>query len=408
MEGSFDIAIVGGGMVGASLAVALQPLGLRVGLVESFAFESAAQPAYDDRSVALSWGSSLILRAMGLERVLQQGAEPIRSIHVSDRGHFGATRLQAVQEGVPALGYVVESRVLGQALHARLAGSALQLFQPASVTGLQQQADQVALTVEQQEKTLELQTRLLVVADGARSQLRGWLGIGVEERDYHQTAVIANVTTELPHRQTAYERFTPEGPLALLPMTRERYSLVWTRRREQVDALSGRDDAAFLAGLQQAFGFRQGQFLHVGQRSTFPLMLLKSAHEYAGRALLIGNASHALHPVAGQGLNLALRDVAVLADLLAAEAAAAAPDCGRRELLQAYARERRPDHASVVGYTDSLVRLFSAGIPLLGHARAAGLLAVDRVAPLRHLLMRQSMGLRFRKARLARGLGLRA
>ena len=404
----FDVLIVGGGMVGASLAVALKPLNLRVGVVEAFPFGHASQPGYDDRSIALSYGSSRIYQGMGIWGQLREGLEAIRQIHVSDRGYFGATRLSAEQEQVPALGYVVESRVLGKVLFDELENSTTRLLAPATVCGLEQQTDHVDVEIEQGGVRETLQTRLLVVADGAKSRLREWLGIAVQERDYGQTAIIANVSTAQVHQNVAYERFTADGPLALLPMTDNRYSLVWTHRTEAADARLQLDDAAFLTALQQVFGYRQGQFIKVGKRSAFPLSLMKSKQETAGRAVLIGNASHTLHPVAGQGLNLALRDVAVLCDLLAGEAVQGEGqrDCGNSALLQSYQAAREPDYSSVVTYTDSLVRLFSTDFALLGHARAGGLLAVDRFAPLRKLLTRQSMGLRFRQSRLARGLSI--
>lgn len=400
----FDVVIVGGGMVGASLALALKPLNLKVALVEAVAFGSSSQPGYDDRSVALSYGSSRIYQGIGIWPKLAAQAAPIQHIHVSDRGHFGATRLSAEQESVPALGYVVESRLLGKVLFEALADSALEIISPATVYALEQSAEHVSVKLEYQGVSDTLSTRLLVIADGAKSPLREQLGIEVKQRDYQQTALIANVSTDQPVAGVAYERFTPSGPLALLPMTQGRYSLVWTHKSSEVEATLGLSDAEFLQKLQQVFGYRQGRFIKVGKRSSYPLSLIKSVAEVAGRAVLIGNASHTLHPVAGQGLNLALRDVATLSELVAA----AQGDCGAAELLASYQAARKPDYASVVGYTDSLVRLFSSVFAPLGHARAGGLVAVDRISPLRKLLTQQSMGLRFRQARLARGLALKS
>ena len=406
MDTPYDVVIVGGGMVGASLALALSPLGLKLALVETFAFGSqASQPGYDDRSIALSYGSSLIYQGMGLWPALQQGVEPIVTIHVSDRGHLGVTRLSASQEKVPALGYVVESRVLGQALHQALTQSSLELIAPAQVIDLTQEADQVSLHIKRQAASEFITARLVVIADGSRSALREKLGIKVRERDYEQSAVIANVTTEQPHLNQAYERFTPNGPLALLPMTQGRYSLVWTQRKTAADAILALNEADFLQQLQEAFGWRQGKFLRVGQRTAYPLSLIKSEHELAGRAVLIGNASHTLHPVAGQGLNLALRDVALLAELIA-EQHKAAKDLGDPVLLNTYQSQRNKDYRQVLTYTDTLVRVFSTDFAPLAHARALGLMVVDRIAPLRDLLTRQSMGLRFKQPRLARGLPL--
>lgn len=402
----FDVLIVGGGMVGASLAVALKPLALKLGLVEAFPFGVAEQPSYDDRSIALAYGSSRIYQGMGLWEKLHSGVEPIQHIHISDRGHFGAARLTAAEERVPALGYVVESRVLGRALYDEL-GDSVELIVPAKVFAVEQTPDCARVSIERDGVVDTLSTRLLVVSDGVNSAVRGMLDIPVKRTPYHQTALIANVTTAEPHRNTAYERFTPNGPLALLPLTAGRYSLVWTHRDEDVGATMQLDEAAFLQKLQAAFGFRQGEFLRAGQRATYPLVLQKSQREVEGRALLIGNASHTLHPVAGQGLNLGLRDVATLVDLLA-EAALSGGDPGDAALLQTYGARRQPDYATVVRYTDSLVRVFSNDFAPLGHARAGGLLAVDRIPALRHWITRQSMGLRYRQARLSRGLGVKA
>ena len=402
----FDVLIVGGGMVGASLAVALKPLKLKVGLIEAFNFGVAEQPSYDDRSIALSYGSSRIYQGMGLWGKLREGVESIQHIHVSDRGHFGATRMAAVEENVPALGYVVESRVLGKLLYDELTNGEVELIVPAKVYGMEQSAEHVTVHIERNGVADVLETRLLVVSDGRDSGVRDMLGIEATRSEYHQTALIANVTTEKPHANMAYERFTSSGPLALLPLTQGRYSLVWTHRDEDVAATMQLDDAGFLRKLQAEFGFRQGLFTKVGQRATYPLVLVKAVKEVAGRAVVIGNASHALHPVTGQGLYLGLRDVAQLADLLA-EVAQVAGDPSAADLLARYQALREPDQQAVVRYTDTLVRVFSNDFAPLAHARAVGLMAVDRIAPLRRWNARQGMGVRQRQTRLARGLGLK-
>ena len=405
----FDVLIVGGGMVGASMAVALAPLGLRVGMIEAFAFEnSRSQPSYDDRSVALSYGSRLIFQGMGLWEALAPQSESIAMIHVSDKGHFGATRLYAEKEKVPALGYVIESRVLGGVLYSALRESNVDVIAPASVHHVEQSPEEgiVKVYADKSGNSACYECRLLIIADGANSKIRTQVGINVNERDYQQSALIANVTTSKPHHNAAYERFTPSGPLALLPLRDNRYSLVWTHKSCEIDEVLALDDVAFLKRLQATFGYRQGAFIKAGQRSAYPLKRVKSDTESAGRALVMGNASHAIHPVAGQGLNLAMRDVAVLADLLA-KAVNDQGDIGSADLLAEYEARRRPDHQSVVNYTDGLVRVFSNDFGLLGHLRAGGLLAVDRINPARQLLARQSMGLRFRQERLSRGLSLR-
>lgn len=403
----FDVLIVGGGMVGASLAVALKPLNLKVGLIEAFALESNQQPSYDDRTVALSHGSRLIYQGMKVWAEIEAGSEAIQHIHVSDRGHFGATRIHAAEEKVPALGYVVENRVLGRVLYNALPEPEyFELFMPATVTQVLPHAEQVDVVIQVGDSNRTLSTKLLVVADGARSPIREQLGIRTTQHDYEQTAIITNVSTEYLPNQIAYERFTAQGPIALLPITGNRYSLVWTQPNAEVPTVMSGSDEEFLAQLQEAFGYRRGRFTKVGRRAAYPLVLVKTTSEIAERTLILGNASHAIHPVAGQGLNLSLRDVAVLADLLA-EAVAQGDDVGASTLLMKYSDARQQDYRQTITYTDSLVRLFSNDHGLLGHLRAGGLSVMDRVPPLRRWVTKQSMGINQRKARLARGAELR-
>jgi len=405
----YDVLIVGGGMVGASLAVALMPLKLKVGLIDAFQFGVAEQPSYDDRAIALSYGSSRIYQGMGLWNELSVNTTPINSIHISDRGHFGATRLSAEKENVPALGYLVESRILGKQLYERIKASEIDLIAPARVEAFKETDDGLIIKQQKNEKSAAspLKTRLLVAADGTQSKLRDLAGIGVSRSNYQQSAIIANVSTEKPHNNEAFERFTDTGPIALLPLSDNRCSLVWTHDTkagtESLEKTLALSDADFLDKLGREFGYRLGRFTKVGKRSSFPLALLTAEKITAKRIAVIGNAAHTMHPVAGQGLNLALRDVAVLADLIAQYGS---DDAACTELLNAYENQRAGDLKSTVRYTDSLVRLFSNDNFLLGHARAGGLLAVDRIAPLRKLFTTKSMGINYRQSRLARGLSL--
>ena len=416
---TYDILIVGGGMVGASLAVALIPLKLKVGLIDAFEFGVSEQPSYDDRAIALSYGSSRIFSGMGLWNELAPKTTAIKKIHVSDRGHFGAARLSAKQENVPALGYLVESHVLGKQLYDVLKNSSVDIIAPATVEGVEELDD--SLKIKLLHKTAQkwggdLSTRLLVAADGTQSKIRELSNIGIKRAEYNQSAVIANISTEKPHNNEAFERFADSGPIALLPLSGNRSSLVWTHDTndgtESLDETMALDDEAFLEKLGKEFGYRLGRFIKVGKRSSFPLSLVTSDKNTAPRTVIIGNASHTMHPVAGQGLNLALRDVAVLADLISnavntGDVDNADKNIGSDDLLQAYETQRAGDLKATVNYTDSLVRLFSNDNFLLGHARAGGLLGVDRIKPLRKLLTRKSMGLEYRQSRLARGLALR-
>ena len=406
MTNDYDILIIGGGLVGASLACALGGQALRVGLVEAKPFATRTQPDYDERCIALSYGSQRIFAAMGLWPALADSCTPIRRIQISDRGHFGAARLDADEEGVAALGYVAPARVIGQALAARLAEFAnIELLCPAQVEAVRLDTDAAQVSVQVGDASRLLRSRLIVAADGAHSLVREQLGIETAHWQYDQTAVIANITPERPHQNTAFERFTDTGPLALLPLIDERCALVWTVRTTQVDALMQLDDAAFLAALQERFGQRLGRLLKVGNRQAYPLNLVRARESVRPRLALIGNAAHSLHPVAGQGFNLGLRDVAALADVLV-EALHDGVDLGNLAVLQRYAAARRRDQHGVIAFTDGLARIFANPLAPVALARNLGLIAVDLLPPCKHFLTRRTMGLAGRLPRLARGLSL--
>ena len=402
---SFDIIIAGGGMVGASLAVALSSLPLKIALVEAFPAKLTEQAGYDDRAIALSYGSQQILQGMGVWQGVEQIANPIDRIHVSDRGHFGATRISAKQQKVPALGYLVEARNYGQVLNRFLSTNDIQVVQPAQLEAISIADNALIATVSGSDIPEKINAKLLIACDGENSAVRKMSGVSATTHDYHQVAIIANVSTEIPHNNQAFERFTDEGPIALLPMSDDRCSLVWTVSADKYQAVLDLNDADFLSALGNAFGYRLGRFVKVGQRASFPLRLTQSDRLTAPRLAIIGNAAHSLHPVAGQGLNLALRDIADLAGQVA-NTLSEGRDIGSPETLITYAEMREKDTARTIKYTDSLVKIFSNESFLLGHARAAGLTVVDRLLPLRGLLARQSMGLVNQPSRLARGLPL--
>ena len=397
-ETTCDVLIIGGGLVGASLACALENSGLSVHIVEAWPLKSESQPSYDDRTVALSWGSRCIFEGMGIWDAMADRLEPIKTIHISDRGHFGATRLRHEEERVEALGYVAENRVLGEVLYQRLErNSRLELHCPAELAGIEQQADRVIALIRQDGRESRVSARLLVAADGVVSQARELLHIGSSTQDYGQSAIIANVTPGYRHDGVAYERFTDQGPIAFLPMTDNRCSVVWTVPTEKAGSLMQLDDDAFLQQLQQRFGYRLGQLQKVGKRQQYPLRLIETTQVVRDRVVIVGNAAHTIHPVAGQGFNLALRDIAMLTELITASS-----DPGDSRTLQTYVERREDDARRVYRFTDSLVKIFSNDRAALGHLRAAGLIAVGLVAPLRHQLAKQSMGLGGRAAMLGR------
>ena len=404
----YDIVIAGGGMVGASLACALAPLPLRIAIVEAVPVESDTQPSFDVRTTALSRSSQRILSGLGVWPGVEPFATPIRRIHVSEQGRFGTALIDATEQGVEALGYVLENRRLGPALWAKLqAAGNVDLLCPARCEQAVVADTSVELSVAETDEIRKLTASLLVVADGARSKLRAALGIADSSRSYQQVAIIGTVEVSRPGRgDSAWERFTPAGPLALLPAGEDRYVFVLTRAEAQADAVRALDDDDFRDLLQAGFGFRLGRFGRVGSRYAYPLALVRSAAITGPRAAIVGNAAHSLHPVAGQGYNLGLRDAAVLAEVIADELAAGRQDVGQAELLQRYRHWRQADQRNVVAFTDGLVRLFNLPAGALGLARGLSLGLFDVVPGAKTALARQTMGLGGRQTRLARGLAL--
>jgi 2-octaprenyl-6-methoxyphenol hydroxylase len=409
----YDVVIAGGGLVGGSLALALSGSDLRVALIEAVPHDSAAQPSFDDRTIALSHGSCTVLRQLGLWAAIADDVFPIHKIHVSEQGRFGNALIDAAEQGIGELGHVIRGRELGRALWGRIEGlSALDIFCPARVSATTLADDGSGMriaTVSGDDGEQLLRTRLLVVADGARSALREALGVGSSTHAYGQTAIVANVQVD-PRRagHTAYERFTPAGPLAVLPGQAGRYTVVLARDDSVADDCMQMSDAAFLQLLQQSIGFRLGRLEKLGRRFSYPLSLVQTAALTAERAVVIGNAAHGLHPVAGQGFNLGLRDAASLAELLVAGCRAAddAYDPGTDQVLQAYAAWRHDDQKNVVAFTDGLIRLFGRSGGLLATGRGLGLALFDMVPVAKRALARRTMGLSGRMTRLARGLDL--
>ena len=390
-------------MVGASLVAALKNHSdKKIAVVEAHVFNSASQPSFDDRSIALSYGSRRIWESMGLWEKIEPEIEAIKSIHVSDRGHLGVTRINHTEEKVEALGYVVENRVMGQVLINEVAAlSHVDWFCPATIQGLENKNDHVTIKIETEQGEKSLQAKLLVAADGVSSITRRLAGLDVKREDYKQSAIIANVETDQLHNGIAYERFTDSGPLAFLPMTENRYSVVWTCELQETARIMQLTDDEFIKELQQRFGFRAGNIEKTGERFSYPLAYTESEQLTKGRIVIIGNAAHALHPVSGQGYNLALRDVAEIAETIVEN-----DDPGHPLLLAEYHVKRIKDMHRVYQITDSMVKIFSNNFTALGHLRASGLIALNLMSPLRSLVARQSMGLLGRMNKLQRRLPL--
>ncbi len=405
-----DVAIVGGGMVGASLAVALAPLGLKVALIEALAHDSAAQPSFDERTTALSNGSCRILESLGVWSGVMAQATPIRKIHVSDQGHFGFARIDAAEQDLAAMGYVVPNRALGAALWSLLkADGNVQLYCPAQVTRVAAGEEGVALEIARGDVSSAIDARLVVAADGVQSAVRSAFGVDAFARDYQQTAVITTVLPQRFHEHVAYERFTASGPLALLPLAGGRCTLVLTLDNETAKGAMAWSDDEFIAEVQRRFGFRLGRFLKVGRRVPYALALNYAERTSARRCVIIGNAAQGLHPVAGMGFNLGLRDVASLAELIAERRHEPHFDAGSPSLLADYDAWRRADRRGVIAFTDGLVRMFASPFGPVKRLRNLGLLAFDLLPPAKAALSRLSTGAGggARVPKLARGVALR-
>lgn len=408
----FDIVVAGGGLVGGSLAIALAEAGFSVALVEAVPPSAPDHPALDDRTIALSRSSCRILDGLGIWAGLRDSVWPVRQIHVSETGRFGTALIDAAEQGVGELGHVVQSRALGAALWARIGEySNIDVRCPARVESLVDDADGACRGVRLDEGSggARLEGRLLAVADGARSATRAMLGVDASVRDYAQTAIVCNLQVDERYcGYRAFERFHPDGPLALLPGAEGRYTLVLARSAGQAGALLDLSDTEFLRVVQALFGHRVGRLRQVGRRHAYPLSLVRAERVTAERAVLVGNAAHGLHPVAGQGFNLGLRDVACLAELLA-DAQRSSPDDfdpGRPALLAGYADWRATDQRNVVAFTDGLIRLFAVDGAIAGRARGLGLGLFDLSPALKRAFARHTMGVAGRQSRLARGLGL--
>ena len=393
-----DVLIVGGGLVGASLAIALDRAGIDVAMVEATA--AGTLPAvFDQRNLSFAEATVNALDALGVLQKLGLPAAPIRRIHVSRHGDFGRVRLEATDYGRESFGRVVVARDFGEALEARLAElTHLTRYRPARFIGLEGDAgDARALRIEAGDGERLLSARLLVAADGTRSSVRAGLGIGVAEHDYGQALFVARMRAARPPDGSAWERFGDDGPTALLPRGDGCYGVVHGVERAEAGPVAALDDAAWLARLQHAFGWRAGRFLEVGPRSVHPALRLRAERTAAARAVLVGNAAQTLHPVGAQGFNLGLRDALTLAELLEG-----ADDPGAAGLLAEYVRRRHEDRTRTLAFSDGLARITADAFPLLRPLRSAGLLAAQRLPALQAWLVGGAMGYRGDVPRLCR------
>ncbi|WP_105169119.1 2-octaprenyl-6-methoxyphenyl hydroxylase [Pseudoalteromonas sp. T1lg23B] len=384
----FDILIVGGGMAGATAALAISKLNAdhKIGVVEAFTPKDKTHPSFDDRSIALAQQSVCYLEKLGLFEPSWPFAQAIKQVHVSDRGHFGKTHIHHQDYQCDALGYVVEVNPYGAYLHQQLKDAGVTLFCPATIEALTQTTDSVELTLSVGQTIC---TKLMVIADGAQSPTRALLNLNFNSLAYEQGALIANVKVQDGHNGHAFERFTEHGPMALLPMSNDRYSLVWCMENSQLEQYQHMDADQFIKQLHDAFGYRAGLFTQVGMRASYPLVLGRVEKVVHHRCLVIGNAAHAIHPIAGQGFNLGLRDIQCLVELLVSTDK---EQIGDYNFTRRYELSREQDIKTVMTLTDSLVRLFSNSSRLMALGRSCGLFAMALSSRLKAPLAKQLMG----------------
>jgi len=400
----FDVVIVGGGMAGASLAIALAAENIRIALVEAVSPRAESQPSYDDRGLALSLSSQRILNRLGLWDAVCDSANPIEHVHVSDQHHFGFVRLHAAQMHLPALGHVVLARELGRILMERVSVlKNIHFFCPARVKNIVIQPEQAAVTLLQDGNTSNITAHLVVAADGSSSPVRELLGIKTDFKDYGQTAIVTNVTPCKPHNNTAFERFTAQGPLALIPSTENRCVVVFAVDTESATQYLDMGDDEFLTVLQSRFGRRLGKFQRLGQRKSYPIQLILAREQVRERVVILGNAAHTLHPNSAQGFNLCLRDIAGLAEILL-PAIRNRDDPGQRRLLNQYHDLRRSDQAQVSRFTDGLVSIFYNDLPHKIWIRNTGMLLMDICPALKQSFALRAMGLHGKQPAMVRGL----
>lgn len=398
-----EVIIVGGGMVGLSLALMLAKANIAVKLLEAIKYPNyddinlaPYHSSFDARNSALSRRSVQIYQELGLWDALQQHATPILQVHITEQGSFGKARLLAEQEKVESFGQVIENAWLGRVLLTQVRQQPLiELIDGVQVTSLTQDAEHAYITASRGEEQLQLQAKLVIAADGRDSFCRQALGVGVSEHDYDQVAIVTTVQTSKPHQHVGFERFSPLGPLALLPLPGEYHrSVVWpVKKGTEQEWLGEENDQHFLDALQQTYGDRAGKFQKTGKRFSYPLSQVLAEKQAVGRVVLMGNAAHTIHPVAGQGFNLCMRDAYVLLRYLEAQQTAGA-DIGEPNMLLEYEQARLKDQQRVIKFCDSVVRGFSNQNPMLKLLRNTGLIAFDLIPGIKPLVATYAMGLK--------------
>ena len=392
MPPDYDLIIIGAGLTGASLAAALADSGLRIGIIEPTPPDAGQKSGYDERGIALTPASRQILEDIGVWPRISAGVTPIREVHVSEQGRFGATRLHARALGRAELASVALARELGQALHAEIAAAdAIDLICPAELLQMQPEAGGMRLKIKTARGQRRLTTRLLAGCDGRHSLVRRLAGINTRQHDFMQTAIVANLGTQKPNNGVAFQRFTPHGPLALLPVGRHKAVLVFTVARADAARCLAQPEHEFIRAVETEFGRRLGAITRLGARRAWPLVFSEAGRQYQRRLVLLGNAAHTLHPNGAQGFNLGLRDVAALAACLSSAHGAGRP-LDDPAILEDYCRQRRRDQKRITRFTNGLAACFYNRLPILGAGRGLGLLLLDFMPGPKRGLMEMAIG----------------
>jgi len=403
MQYDYDVVIIGAGMVGASLACAIAHSGLRIAIIESVVLSNKQESSYDDRGITLSPSSRRILEQIGVWQLLQSKTSPITKIHISEQGRFGFTHLDASETSNTELGHVAVARSLGQSLHKRMSGfDNVKLICPAELKHFQRTDVGMRLEISYSDNTETLTTGLLVGADGSRSLVRRLAGINTKERDFKQTAIVSNVTSQKPNNATAFERFTPHGPFALLPIDKNRSVSVLTVDQDNAERYLTMADKQYIKAIETEFGRRLGRVEHIGQRRSYPIVFIEAIEQYQQQLILLGNAAHTLHPNAAQGFNLGLRDVAGLAECIFAgiEKGLGLDDIC---ILENYIKLRHADQQCVMRFSNGLASSFYNQLPLLAPTRNFVMLLLDSIPDLKAAFAEKSMGIAGLQPRLVRG-----
>lgn len=407
MSEQYDLIIIGGGLVGASLCLALAHLPIRIAIIEAKVINYNSPTHSDARSIALSYGSFKIFSTMGLKQDLLLNSAPIFKIHVSDQGRFGSTVFTAKDLQVPALGYVISFDAINQLLAQHLLHCKnTELFAPSQIIDVSKSQDNIwQINIKHKDQIIALKSQLMIAADGNNSTIRQQQQFPIIEKDYPQSAILTKIRLKHAHSNTAYERFTHDGAIALLPLNDLNASIVWTMPHHKAKQMMSATDEIFLHNLQQSFGSRLGNFVEIGIRYYFPLKMIIAKQQIKSGLLLLGNAAQSLHPIAAQGFNLALKHVAFLADAIN-KAYNEKLEITDNYLIENYLNKIEKDRQQIINFTHYLTKIFGNNTILLNSLRDSGLTLLDLLPNTKKMFAQKCMGLSGKLPNILREMSL--